>query len=199
MKMRTLSRTFVCCAVALSVFGCGDDDDGTPSVRTERFESTPLREPGVSGTLKKTVCKEVPARAVARALGRPSLSLSATSNNSTDLSVCDWRGPHIRAQMIADSAPRAQLRYFNQLSEQLEFFNQDAERRPYQVKGVGQDSAYGGAGAWWTRPKSQMVAYSHNLILRIRVVGRGLDDAAKRKAAGRLGRLGFRRISAPDE
>jgi hypothetical protein len=121
--------------------------------------------------------------------------LEATPNDSLDLSVCQWRGRGLRVQMIADSAPRAQLRYFNQLSEQLQFFNADPERRPYQVKGVGQDSAYGGAGAWWTRTKSQLVAYSRNRILRIRVVGRGLRDAEKRRATARLGRIGFRRLS----
>jgi hypothetical protein len=197
--MRTLSRTFVCSLAATALVvapGCGGDDDA-PQDRTERFKSTPLREPGVSGTLNKTVCKRVPARAVARAIRRPGTHLTAKANNSTDLSICDWRGPGVRIQMIADSAPRAQLRYYNQLSEQLEFFNQDPVRRPYQVKGVGQDSAYGGAGAWWTKPKSQMVAYSHNLILRIRVVGRGLDDRAKRQAAGRVGRLGFKRLTGP--
>jgi hypothetical protein len=60
---------------------------------------------------------------------------------------------------------------------------------------VGQDSAYGGAGAWWTRTKGQLVAYSKNRILRIRIVGPGFDDAEKRRAASRLGRLGFRRLS----
>jgi hypothetical protein len=98
--------------------------------------------------------------------------------------------------MLADSAPRAQLRFFNRLAEQQQFFNPDPERRPYQVKGVGQDSAYGGAGAWWTRSKSQLVAYSKKRILRIRIVGR-FGDAAKRRAASRLGRLGVRRLSVP--
>jgi hypothetical protein len=193
-----LSRTFVCslALAALVAAGCGSDEN-TPQDRTERFESTPLREPGVSGTLKKTACKRVPAPAIARAIHRAGTHLEATPNNSTDLSICDWRAPHVRVQMIADSAPRAQLRYYNQLSEQLEFFNQDPERRPYQVKGVGQDSAYGGAGAWWTKPKSQMVAYSHNLILRIRIVGRDFDNRARRKAAGRVGRLGFKRLIGP--
>jgi len=82
--------------------------------------------------------------------------------------------------MMADGAPRAQLRFFNQLAEQQQFFNADPERRPYQVKGVGQDSAY-----------------SKKRILRIRVLGRGFDDAEKRRAASRLGRLGFRGLSVP--
>jgi hypothetical protein len=190
---RTLSRTLVCCLIVLA--GCGDDDDGTAPNRTERFEQTPLREPGESGTLKQTVCKRVLPREVARAVRRPRTRLEATPSNSLDLSVCQWSAPGVRVQMIADSAPRAQLRYFNQLAEQQQFFNADPERRPYQLKGVGDDSAYGGAGAWWTRTKAQLVAYSKNRILRIRVIGPGFSDAEKRRAAARLGRLGFRRLS----
>jgi hypothetical protein len=190
--MRTLSRTLVCCVVLLS--GCGGDDT-SPVDRTERFEQTPLREPGESGTLEQTVCDRIRPREVARAVRRPGSRLEATPNDSLDLSMCQWEAPGVRVQMIADSAPRAQLRYFNQLAEQLQFFNSDPRRRPYQIKGVGQDSAYGGAGAWWTRTKSQLVAYSRDRILRIRVVGRGLHDAAKRRAASRLARLGFRRLS----
>jgi hypothetical protein len=174
------------------LYGCGDDDQA-PQDRTEPFEQTPLREPGESDTLKQTVCKRVPPRAVARALRRPRTRLEPTANDSLDLSVCDWRRGGVRVQMMVDSAPRAQLRYYNQLSEQLQFYNSDPKRRPYQIKGVGDDSAYGGAGAWWTRTKSQLVAYSKNRIVRIRVVGvRG-----RRQAAVRLGRLAFRRVSAP--
>jgi hypothetical protein len=192
---RTLSRTFVCCLALLT--GCGGDDDAAPPDRTERFEQTPLREPGESGTLKRTVCERIRPREVARAVRRPGTRLEATPNDSLDLSVCRWHAPGVGVQMIADSAPRAQLRYYNQLSEQLQFYNADPKRRPYQIKGVGQDSAYGGAGAWWTRTKGQLVAYSRNRILRIRVVGRGFGDADKRRAASRLGRLGFRRLSGP--
>jgi hypothetical protein len=192
--LRTLSRTLVCCLALL--VACGDDDDAaSPQARTERFEQTPLREPGESGTLKQSVCERIGPRAVARAVRRPGTRLEATPNDSLDLSVCLWVAPGVRVQMIADSAPRAQLRYFNQLAEQQQFFNADPQRRPYQIRGVGDDSAYGGAGAWWTRTKSQLVAYSKDRILRIRVVGRGFDDAQKRRAAARLGRLGFRRLS----
>jgi len=98
--------------------------------------------------------------------------------------------------MILDSAPRAQLRYYNQLAEQLQFYNSDPRRRPYQLKRVGDDAAYGGAGAWWTRTKAQLVAYADKRIVRIRVVGSDLDDAAKRRAAVRLGRLVFRRLGS---
>jgi hypothetical protein len=115
--------------------------------------------------------------------------MKARPNDSTDLSICDWRGRGRRIQLVVDSAPRAQLRYYNQLAEQLQFYNQDAQRRPYQIKGVGDDDAYGGAGAWWTRTKRQLVAYADERILRVRT--------PQRRQAVRVARLAFRRLSEP--
>jgi hypothetical protein len=119
--------------------------------------------------------------------------MRATPNNSTDLSICDWRGRGRHIQLVLDSAPRAQLRYYNQLAEQLQFHNPEPRRRPYQLKHVGDDSAYGGAGAWWTPSKSQLVAYADERILRIRIVD------GKRRAAAELARRAFRRLSEPGE
>jgi hypothetical protein len=126
---------------------------------------------------------------IARLLRRPGLDLSASANNSTDLSICDWRGGGVRVELVLDTAPRAQLRFYNQLSEQLEYYNQDRLRRPYQLKRVGDDKAYGGAGAWWTKSKKQLIAYADNRILRIRT--------PDQRSAVRVARLAFRRLSGP--
>ena len=129
-------------------------------------------------------------REIARLLRRPRVHFRASANDSTDLSICDWRGSGgERVQLIVDSAPRAHLRYYNQLSEQLQFYNQDPQRRPYKIKHVGDDAAYGGAGAWWTRSKGQLVAYADARILRIR--------APTRRDAVQVARLTFRRLSEP--
>jgi len=185
-----LSRTFVCSALAgivLLAAGCGGDDG--PSDRTIRFKRTPLNRPSESGRETRSACELIGPREIARVLRRPGTQFSASSNDSTDLSICDWRGGGERAQLVIDSAPRAQLRYYNQLAEQLQFYNQDPERRPYKIKHVGDDAAYGGAGAWWTRSKGQLVAYADARILRIRAPLRG--DAV------RVARLTFRRLSDP--
>jgi hypothetical protein len=184
MRRCTLSRTFVCCCLALA--GCGSSGSGD---RTERFHQTPLKKPAESGRETRRACSLFSPAEVARLVRRPGLSFTASSNNSTDLSICDWRGGGIRVELVLDTAPRAQLRFYNQLSEQLEYYNQDPRRRPYQLKHVGDDSAYGGAGAWWTRTKKQLIAYADNRILRIRT--------PDQQSAVRVARLAFRRLSGP--
>jgi hypothetical protein len=169
------------------VVGCGSNEG--PSDRTVQFERTPLNRPADSGTSTKRACELVRPHEIARLLKRPGVRFRAAPNDSTDLSICDWRGGGQRVQLIVDSAPRAQLRYYNQLAEQFQFHNTEPNRRPYQLNHVGDDGAYGGAGAWWTRSKSQLVAYADERILRIRTPGR--------RAAVRLARLAFRRLSAP--
>jgi hypothetical protein len=159
------------------VAACGGGDDG-PGDRTQRFERTPLNRPAESGRETRPACDLLHPR-----------DMKAKPNDSTDLSICDWRGRGRRIQLVVDSAPRAQLRYYNQLAEQLQFYNQDPQRRPYQIKGVGDDDAYGGAGAWWTRTKRQLVAYADERILRVR--------ASQRRQAVRVARLAFRRLSEP--
>ncbi|MEA2420463.1 MAG: hypothetical protein QOE60_2669 [Thermoleophilaceae bacterium] len=179
----TLSRTFVCCLLLLA--GCGSDDD--PGVRTERFARTPLNRPAESGRETRHACSLISARRIARVLRVP--RVRATPNDSTDLSICDWRDGGKRVQLVVDAAPRAQLRYYNQLAEQLQFHNPEPARRPYQLEHVGDDDAYGGAGAWWTLSKGQLVAYADERILRVR--------APTRREAVRVARLAFRRLSEP--
>jgi hypothetical protein len=184
MRRCTLSRTLVCCA--LVVGACGDDGDEPPP-RTEPLQRSELTRPAESGRDAHEACSLIASRRVARVLGQP--KVRPIANNSTDLSICDWRGRDARVQLLVDSAPRAQLRYYNQLSEQLQFYNQDPQRRPYQLKRVGDDSAYGGAGAWWTRTKRQLVAYADDRIVRVRAPSRG--------QAVRVARIAFRRLSEP--
>jgi hypothetical protein len=114
------------------------------------------------------------------------------------LSICDWRGEGVGlVKLLIDAAPSAELRFFNQLSEQLQFHNADPERKPRQIKGAGRDSAYGGAGAWWTRSGSMLVAFKAKKILRVRVNVAGLGDPDSRRAAVIVAKRAFARLSEP--
>ena len=100
-------------------------------------------------------------------------------------------------QIVIDAAPSAQLRLFNQLAEQLQFHNPDPEFRPRQLRGIGDDGAYGGAGAWWTRSTKQLVAYAKKRIVRVRVVDESSGDRERRRAGARVARLSIRRLNEP--
>lgn len=179
--------------LAFTALGCGGDEPerrppaaGKPNV---------LRAPGESGTLDAKACRLLPAPTAARAVGVPGRKLEARPNNSLDLTICEWHGGPVRSvKLLIDSAPRAQLRYYNLLSEQHEFHNSDPARKARQIKGVGEDSAYGGAGAWWTRATRQLVAYDHNRMVKVRVNVSGFGDPEARAAAVTLAKSAVRQL-----
>jgi hypothetical protein len=177
--------------------GCGGDDGDDAAgegVRTTAFKSNELREPGESGTSDARACELLSPAFVARSIGRARATLEATPNDSLDLTICEWHRGGARVKLLVDSAPRAQLRYYNLLAEQHEFHNADPERKARQIKGVGEDSAYGGAGAWWTRATRQLVAYDSDKIFKLRVNVRGFRDREARAAAVKLGKRAVREL-----
>jgi hypothetical protein len=184
-------------AVTVLIAGCGGDDDASGSpykLRTTAFKSNPVREPGDSGTLKVHACSVLSPAFVGRAVRSPRLEPSP--NNSLDLSICEWDGRGTHVKLFVDTAPKAQLRYYNLLAEQHEYYNADPARKARQIKGVGEDSAYGGAGAWWTRDRNQLVAYDHNKIVKVRVNVDGFSDAKARAASIAIAKRAIRKLRA---
>jgi hypothetical protein len=196
-RYHILTYAILAAVVALSGCGGGDESDSGSGykLRTTAFRSNAVRAPGESGTRKVSACGVLSARLV-RGTVRSSKSLAAKPNNSLDLSICEWEGRGTHVKLMVDSAPRAQLRYYNLLSEQHEYYNSDPGLKARQIKGVGEDSAYGGAGAWWTRARNQLVAYDHDKILKVRVNVRGFSDARARAAAVRLAKKAVRELRA---
>jgi hypothetical protein len=179
--------------LAILAVGCGDDD--APGDRTTALKKSELLDPGESGTLDTKACTVLSPSVVARASGARGEHLAARPNNSLDLTICEWSGGPVRnVKLLVDSAPRAQLRYYNLLAEQHEFHNADPARKARQIKGVGEDSAYGGAGAWWTRATRQLVAYDHNKIVKVRVNVSGFGDSEARATAVTLAKRAVREL-----
>jgi hypothetical protein len=183
-------------AVCSLVASCGGDDDSGSDykLRTTAFKSTPIREPGESGTEKVRACEVLSPAFVGRTVDAS--PLEASPNNSLDLSICEWDGRGTHVKLFVDTAPKAQLRYYNLLAEQHEYYNADPELKARQIKGVGEDSAYGGAGAWWTRGRNQLVAYDHNKIVKVRVNVDGWSDAKARAASIVVAKRAVRKLRA---
>ena len=196
-RVRYHILVYVIAALLLPV-GCGDDDDGGSGdgTRTTAFRKSELTKPAESGTLDARACEVLSKRFVARSVGAAPGELQAEPNNSLDLTICEWHDRRARVKLLVDSAPRAQLRYYNLLAEQHEFHNADPARKARQIKGVGEDSAYGGAGAWWTRATRQLVAYDHDKMVKVRVNVRGFNDRAARAAAVRIAKRAVRELRA---
>jgi hypothetical protein len=187
-RVRYHVLVYAIAVACVTIAGCGGGDDDSGSdyrLRTTAFRSNAVREPGESGTQKVRACN------LLRLAG-----LTPSANNSLDLSICEWDGPGKHYKLMVDTAPKAQLRYYNLLAEQHEYYNADPELKARQIKGVGQDSAYGGAGAWWTRGRNQLVVYDHNRILKVRVNVDGWSDARARAAAITLGKRAVRQLRA---
>jgi len=175
--------------------GCaGDDDDSAPPTRTTAFNHSELTKPADSGTLDAHACGVLSRAFVARSLRIQAGELKAAPNDSLDLSICDWHGGRATAKLMVDSAPRAQLRYYNLLAEQLEYYNADPGLKARQIRGVGEDAAYGGAGAWWTRARNQLVAYDRDKILKLRVNVPGFSDREAQAAAVKLAKRAVREL-----
>jgi hypothetical protein len=179
--------------LAALVAGCSGGDDPEP-IRTTAFKRSELTRPAESGSLRARACRVLAPAFVARSVHVPPARLQAEPNNSLDLTICEWHGGPARVKLLVDSAPRAQLRYYNLLSEQHEFHNSDPARKARQIKGVGEDSAYGGAGAWWTRATRQLVAYDRDTIVKVRVNVRGFGDREARTAAVAITRRAVREL-----
>lgn len=183
-------------AALLAACGGSGGDDREPG-RTTAFKRTELTKPADSGTLDARACAVLSRRFVARSVGTRAAALEVAPNDSLDLSICYWHGGPVRSvKLLVDSAPKAQLRYYNLLAEQHEFHNSDPARKARQIRGIGQDSAYGGAGAWWTRATRQLVAYDHDKMVKVRVSVRGFGDHAARAAAVKLAKRAVRRLRA---
>jgi len=173
--------------------GCGDEEG--PRDRTTALRKSELLDPGESGTLKTKACGVLSPAVVARAAGARGAELAARPNNSLDLTICEWSGGPVRSvKLLVDSAPRAQLRFYNLLSEQHEFHNADPARKARQIRGIGEDSTYGGAGAWWTRATRQLVAYDHDKMIKVRVNVHGFGDRDARATAIRLAKRAVREL-----
>jgi hypothetical protein len=173
--------------------GCGGDDPDQPPQSSGKPSVLPA--PAESGTLDAKACSILRPGAVGRAVGLRRSELRARPNDSLDLTICEWQGGRVRSvKLMLDSAPRAQLRYYNLLSEQHELHNADPARKARQIKGVGQDSAYGGAGAWWTRATRQLVAYDRERMVKVRVNVLGFGDHEARAAAVALAKRAVREL-----
>jgi len=190
------------CLPAVVLAACGSGGDGAPTTASTTHRSSLSASNGeelehdsdrtAEGVAGSSVCTLLPARDVERIAGVHGLGVER--NDSLDLSICRYaRGP-VNVRILLDGAADATRRYFNQFSEAQQKFNPIPALRPRNVRHVGDDSTYGGAGAFWTRARAQLVAFSEDRIARVTVQIPGQSDRRRKAEAARLAKVVFARM-----
>jgi len=183
--------------IVLAAQGCGGEEteDRSSAPSTENAGSYPEDDPA-----RSPACRAVSQSRVERAIadaGGPTAPLERSANDSLDLSVCEYRetrGPELYVSVTLDTAPKAPLRYYNLIAEARQratFESIPDATRPVGVRGVGNDHAHGGVGAYWTRYRSQLTAIDDRTLVKIGFHVPGAGDAASRAAAAALARVVF--------
>jgi len=128
------------------------------------------------------------AAAALRAAGADATKLRSRSSESLDQSICAYRGQGANVRLNVDSAPEVRRRYFNRVTEAVQFSANDPGERPQPVHGLGDDDALGPAGAYWTGDFRQLFVLRGErlFIYQVSAPGLGADDA--RRSAVQLAR-----------
>jgi len=198
--MRRLSL-LVPVVVAVALAGCGGEG-GSPTATTvyrsslsasngEELEHDKSR--AAQGVEGDSVCELIPVADVERIAGVS--GLTAEKTDSLDLSTCRYSRGAVNVRLILDGAADATRRYFNQQFEAYQKFNRIPDLKPHNVRGVGDDSTYGNAGAYWTIGRAQLVAFEGDRIARVTVVIPGQRDARRKAEAAKLTKLLFARMT----
>ncbi|HEU4657359.1 MAG TPA: hypothetical protein VFR97_07530 [Capillimicrobium sp.] len=201
----TRSTLVALAAAAALLAGCGDDDARTastaaatdtvgrvslPASNGEELEHDADRSAeGVEG---HSVCDVLRVGRVEAIVGVPRLRPEV--NDSLDLSICRYHRGAINVRILLDGAADATRRYYNQLFEAYQKFNTIPSLKPHNVKGVGDDSTYGGTGAFWTTGREQLVAFKDDRIARVTVHVPGSTNAHRKAAAMDLARALFAKL-----
>lgn len=162
--------TVIAVVVALAIAGCGGSS-----------------EPRSACDLVSGTAVSVQAKRLLRSTPAP---LIATAEETPGLSVCRYRAHGLSVRVSVDTNAHAPRRFWYRLTEQWEFYAGDDRRKPVLVNGVGDDqSAFGGAGAYWVGANHQLIALSGERLVIVTVGAADASPAQARAAAIRLALL----------
>jgi hypothetical protein len=128
------------------------------------------------------------AAAAERSLGR---KLSRRSSPRPPSSICRLSGRDASVEIYLDSAFAAHQRYYNRITETVQFGETDPARDPHPVPGVG-EPAIDDSAANWIPGLGSLLAVRGNRWLTVTIFAAGVADRRLRGDAADLARLGFR-------
>jgi hypothetical protein len=191
--------TLVALAAAVAVIGCGGGSDaGTPTIQHPNRLSKDTSRTAADVPPDRLACGLLTADEVAEtaaAVTHRTPRLQAHASDSYQLSVCLFSGRGGLVRVSLDGASDATRRYYNMSTEAAEIPHLLGRRKNFLlVRHVGDDDTYGGAGAYWQRNSSRLIAIHDDRIQRVTVTVAGSTDRQRRTLASRLAQRVFARL-----
>jgi hypothetical protein len=192
--------TLVALAAATAVIGCGvgGSDAGTPTIQHPNRLSKDTSRTAADVPPDRLACDLLTADEVAKtaaAVTHRTLRLRAHASDSYQLSVCLFSGRRGLVRVSLDGASDATRRYYNMSTEAAEIPHLLGRRKNFLlVRHVGDDDTYGGAGAYWQRNSSRLIAIHDDRIQRVTAAIAGSTDRQRRTLASRLAQRVFARL-----
>jgi hypothetical protein len=115
----------------------------------------------------------------------------AESEPSPPSSHCLLSGRGLNVSVYLDASTAARQRYFNRMTEQVQFYGTDPAKHPHAVGGVGDPGAYEHSASW-IPALSALYAVRGNRWLTVSYAAAGVPRAVREQRAAGLARRAFR-------
>lgn len=175
--------------LAGAIIGCGSNSDSTgiPSGHGNRYFGDHLGQEATMATIDGSDC-----RVLRRIIeGVEDARARAASEPSPPASHCLISGRGLQVSVYLDASTAARQRYFNRMTEQVQFYGTEPAKRPNAVAGVGDPGAYE-QSASWIPAFSTLYAVRGNRWLTVSYAAAGVPKAAREQRAAALARRAFR-------
>lgn len=175
--------------ISSGLTACASNSDGTKSsgFQSNRYFGDHPGQEATKLTLSKEDCRTLRS-AVEDAEGAP---VHAESEASPPSSHCLISGRGLQVSVYLDGSTAARQRYFNRMTEQVQFYGTEPAKRPHAIAGVGDRGAYD-QSASWIPAFSTLYAVRGNRWLTVSYSVPGVARAVRRAPAAELARQAFR-------
>lgn len=188
-RRQNIALLIVPLIISAGLAACASNPDGTKSSESEsnRYFGDRRGQEATNAAISGRDCR-VLRLAVEAVEGAPA---HARSEPSPPASHCLISGRGLQVSIYLDASTAARQRYFNRMTEQIQFYGTEPAKRPHAVAGVGDRGAYD-QSASWIPAFSTLYAVRGNRWLTVSYSTPGVAKAVRETRAAALARQAFR-------
>lgn len=171
--------------LSFSLAGCSSSSETTSDPGNRYFGEHPGQE------ATKLAIDESDCRALRIAVeDAEDARARGESEASPPSSHCLISGRGLQVSVYLDASTAARQRYFNRMTEQVQFYGTETAKRPHPVAGVGDRGAYEHSASW-IPAFSTLYAVRGNRWLTVSYAATGVPKAVREGRAAALARRAF--------